>query len=234
MGCSVAQREQTSGGVEVRQENAFTQQAVYVASQADCPHCELQGQCLGRGAKGNRARRESRVRRLLPSPSSVQRNPHLLGAIRWVDVAGRALRRTWVAHWRRQYVEVIPLAQIPKSVAPPPRPPRAVRQALPLELVRPARTQCVVGTTPTAHHGGFRSCIPRQQLTKEEPANTTAFSMKYSLPSELLMRAERPCLLSASSSNHPLSLYCSLAYSSLRIPWDVLRLWQNCSVSDQS
>ena len=26
---------------EVRQENAFTQRAVYVASQVDCPHCEL-------------------------------------------------------------------------------------------------------------------------------------------------------------------------------------------------
>jgi len=195
---------------EVRQENALTQRAVYVASQMDCPHCELRGQCLGRGAKGNRARRVSAVRRLLPSPSSVQPNPHLLGAIRWVDVAGRALRRTWVAHWRRQYVEVIPLAQIPKSVAPP-RPPRAVRQALPLELGRPTRTQCVVGTGPTTHHGGWRSCIPRQQLIKEESANTTAFSMRYSLPSELIMRAERPCLLSASSSNHPLSLYCSFA-----------------------
>ncbi len=92
--------------------------------------------------------------------------------------------------------------------------------ALPLELVRPARTQCVVGTSPTAHHGCWRSCIPRQQLTKEEPANTTAFSMMYSLLSELLMRAERSCLLSASSSNHPLSLYCSFASSSLRIPWE--------------
>ncbi len=112
---------------EVRQENAFTQRAVYVASQADCPYCELRGQCLGRGAKGNRARRVSAVRRLLPSSASVERNPPLLGAIRWVDVAGRALRRTWMAHWRRQYVEVIPLAQLPKSVAPPPRPPRAVR-----------------------------------------------------------------------------------------------------------
>jgi len=40
---------------EVRQENAFTQRAVYVASQTDCPYCELRGQCLGRGAKGNRA-----------------------------------------------------------------------------------------------------------------------------------------------------------------------------------
>src|SRR5512135_1538595 len=30
-------------------------------------------------------------------------------------------------HWRRQHVEVLPPAQIPKSVSPPPRPPRAVR-----------------------------------------------------------------------------------------------------------
>src|SRR5947209_20544093 len=93
--------------------------------------------------------------------------------------------------------------------------------ALPLELGRPACTQCLVGTTATAHHGCWRSCIPRQQLTKEESANTTAFSLMYSLPSELIMRAERPCLLSASSSNHPPSLYCSLATNSLRIPWGV-------------
>jgi hypothetical protein len=112
---------------EVRQENAFTQRAIYVASQADCPQCELRGQCLGRGAKGNRARRVSAVRRLLPSASSVKPNPHLLGAIRWVDVAGRALRRTWMAHWRRQYVEVLPLAQMSPHAAPPSRPPRAAR-----------------------------------------------------------------------------------------------------------
>jgi hypothetical protein len=47
--------------------------------------------------------------------------------MRWVDVAGRALRRTWTAHWRRQYVEILPLADMPQSVSPPPRPPRAVR-----------------------------------------------------------------------------------------------------------
>jgi hypothetical protein len=87
---------------EVRQENALTQRAVYLASQTDCPHCELRAQCLGRGAKGNRARRKSRVRRLLPSASSMEPHPHLLGAVRWVDVAGRALRRTWMAHWRKQ------------------------------------------------------------------------------------------------------------------------------------
>jgi hypothetical protein len=82
---------------EVRQEMAFTQRAVYVASQTNCPYCELRGQCLGRGAKGNRARRVSAVRRLLPTPATVSRKPVLLGAIRWVDVAGRALRRTWMA-----------------------------------------------------------------------------------------------------------------------------------------
>jgi hypothetical protein len=112
---------------EVRQENAFTQRAVYVASQMDCPYCELRGQYLGRGAKGNRARRVSAVRRLLPISASVERNSPLLAAIRWVDVAGRALRRTWMAHWRRQYVEVLPLVEMPKPLSPPPRPPRAVR-----------------------------------------------------------------------------------------------------------
>ena len=59
-------QEPASGGVEVRQENAFTQRALYVASQADCPHCTIREQCLGRNAKGNRARRVSAVRRLLP------------------------------------------------------------------------------------------------------------------------------------------------------------------------
>lgn len=98
--------------------------AVYVASQMDCPHCTLREQCLGRKAKGNRARRISAVRRLLPTPSSLKPNPHLLQALHWVDVAGRALRRTWIAHWRRQYVEVLPVAQETK---PPPRPPRALR-----------------------------------------------------------------------------------------------------------
>lgn len=47
--------------------------------------------------------------------------------MRWVDVAGRALRRTWIAHWRRQYVEVLPLAQVQQEVRSPARPPRAVR-----------------------------------------------------------------------------------------------------------
>jgi len=108
---------------EVRQENAFTQRAVYLAYQTDCQRCSLREQCLASGAKGDRARRVSAVRRLLPAPAIVARKPIMLGSIRWVDVAGRALRRAWTAHWRRQYAEVLPLAQ----TKPPPRPPRAVR-----------------------------------------------------------------------------------------------------------
>jgi hypothetical protein len=47
--------------------------------------------------------------------------------MRWVDVAGRVLRRRWTAHWRRQYVEVLALPQTLPETKPPPRPPRAVR-----------------------------------------------------------------------------------------------------------
>jgi hypothetical protein len=114
---------------EVRQENAFTQRAVYLAYQTDCQPCLLREHCLASGAKGDRARRVSAVRRLFPPPTPVlvERKPVLLGPIRWVDVAGRALRRTWMAHWRRQYVEILPLAGRPPSLSPPPRPPRAVR-----------------------------------------------------------------------------------------------------------
>ena len=112
---------------EVRQENAFTQRAVYLAYQTDCQRCSLREQCLASGAKGDRARRVSAVRRLLPPPAVVERKPIMLGSMRWVDVAGRALRRTWIAHWRRQYVEVLALAQAQQEAKPPPRPPRAIR-----------------------------------------------------------------------------------------------------------
>jgi hypothetical protein len=103
------------------------ERAVYVALLDDCRECRLCEQCLGRGAKGNRARRVSAVRRLLPAPSSVERKPGVLAATRWRDVAGRALRRTWIAHWRRQHVELIPLGSIQQRASPPPRSPRAIR-----------------------------------------------------------------------------------------------------------
>jgi hypothetical protein len=112
---------------ERRQENAFTQRAVYVALQSDCLGCSLREQCLGQGASGNRARRVSAVRRLLPAPCSVEPQSGILAATRWRDVAGRALRRTWTSHWRRQHVEVISLSSIPQRASPPPRSPRAIR-----------------------------------------------------------------------------------------------------------
>jgi hypothetical protein len=104
---------------EVRQENAFTQRAVYLAYQTDCQRCSLREQCLASGAKGDRARRVRAVRRLLPPPASVERKPVVLGPMRWVDVAGRALRRTWTTHWRGQFVEVLALTEISKSVPLP-------------------------------------------------------------------------------------------------------------------
>jgi hypothetical protein len=45
----------------------------------------------------------------------------------WEGGAGRALRRTWTAHWRSQHTEIILLVAPPKRGFPPPRPPRAVR-----------------------------------------------------------------------------------------------------------
>src|SRR5713226_7444454 len=124
--------------------------AVYLAYQTDCLPCPLPEQCLAPGAKGDRARRVSAVRRLLPPSAVVEHKPILLGSLRWVDVAGRSLRRTWIAHWRRQSVEVLPLAQTQPEVLPPPRPPRGVRQASPLELAGSARLQCLVRTAATA------------------------------------------------------------------------------------
>lgn len=112
---------------EVCQEHAFTQRATSVAFRTDCQKCSLREQCLASKAKGDCARRVSTVRRLLPQPSSVEHKPVVLGSMRWVDVAGRTLRRTWAAHWRRQYVEVLPLPQALPERKPPPRPPRAVR-----------------------------------------------------------------------------------------------------------
>lgn len=108
-------------------ECLYESAAVYLAYQTDCQRCSLREQCLASGAKGDRARRVSAVRRLLPPPALVEHKPVLLEPIRWVDSAGRALRRTWTTHWRTQYVEIISLSPIPPSVPPPPHPPRAVR-----------------------------------------------------------------------------------------------------------
>jgi hypothetical protein len=112
---------------EVRQETAFTQRAIYLAYQTDCQPCSYREQCLGPEARSHRARRVSAVRRLLPAPSVATQTPVVVGSMRWIDVAGRALRRTWTAHWRGQYVEVQPLEDVKKRMTPPPRAPRLVR-----------------------------------------------------------------------------------------------------------
>ncbi|HEY4385703.1 MAG TPA: hypothetical protein VGN34_14700 [Ktedonobacteraceae bacterium] len=112
---------------EMRQENVFMQRAVSLASMEDCQRGRLREQCLRPGARGNRARRLSAVRRLFPLPAAVEPQTGVLPATRWRDVPGRALRRTWTAHWRRQFVEVLPLAENLQSASPPSRPPRAIR-----------------------------------------------------------------------------------------------------------
>ena len=58
------------------------ERAVYLAYQTDCLPCALREQCLVPGATGNRARRISAVRRLLPPPSSVECKPVMLGPMR--------------------------------------------------------------------------------------------------------------------------------------------------------
>jgi hypothetical protein len=152
-----------------------------------------------KAAKGDRARRESRVRRLLPAPAVVARKPILLGSIRWVDVAGRTLRRVWTAHWRRQYVEVLPLAQTRPEAKPPPRPPRAVRShhrwSWQDRLTRnawwgPPQVRITVAGVPA-----FLTI----NAPSEELANTEAFSKICHLPSELIMRAKDFCLPAATS-----------------------------------
>jgi hypothetical protein len=110
---------------ETRQEHAFTQRLIFVAKDADCAPCPLRGACLGRTASGTRGRRVSAVRHrrisgvvLHPRPSVAE------AAIHWNDVAGRHLRRSWMAHWQKQTVTV---AALPASLAPPTQPPRAAR-----------------------------------------------------------------------------------------------------------
>lgn len=67
---------------EIRQENVFKQCAIYLATQADCLYCPLGKQCLGWRAKGNNCTRNIYVvRRLLPSPASVEQKLVLLGSM---------------------------------------------------------------------------------------------------------------------------------------------------------
>jgi len=68
--------------------------------------------------------------------------------------------------------------------------------------------------------------MPRQQLRQEELLHRDAVSMTSLLPSEPLMRAR----ISVAFRKLPPLLYCSLAYTSLRIPWEqpLFRAFTTC------
>jgi hypothetical protein len=70
----------------------------------------------------------SAVRRLLPPTRSPCQREGTLLVIRWMDVAGRSIRRHWIRHWRTQSVEVVSLSQKPENLPSPARPPRALRR----------------------------------------------------------------------------------------------------------
>src|SRR5260370_29116574 len=88
---------------------------VYLAYQTDCLPCALREQCLASGAKGDRARRVSAVRRLLPPPAIVEHKPILLGSMRWVDVAGPSPPPARVGPSPRPDGWVLPLLPLPPT-----------------------------------------------------------------------------------------------------------------------
>jgi hypothetical protein len=150
-----------------------------------------------KAAKGDRARRVSAVRRLLPPPSTVEHKPVMLASIRWVDVAGRSFRRTWMAHWRRQYVEVLPLVRTQPEILPPPRPPRAIRSHH--RWSWQDRLACNAWSGPPQWRItlGFRSCLSRRQLTEGGSGKPRDDFNHVPSPSERITRAGVICLLTA-------------------------------------
>jgi hypothetical protein len=135
---------------EQRQETPYAQRLVFCAPLEACQPCHLREPCLGRGAQGNRARRVSAVRRLLPlSRSPCQREGTLL-AIRWVDLEGAKHPPTLdqaLAHSSGGGSS--PLSEAGETIAScstgtPGSSPSA------LELERTARPQCLVGSSTRA------------------------------------------------------------------------------------
>ena len=114
-----------------------------------------------------------------------------------------------------------------------------------LEVARPARTQCLVGTTAPACHRRWRSRSSRRQLAKEESATERNDFNALSSPSEEITRAKSACLLPATCLSSLIGLLPAAntygnvfaskkyayherrsraisfgRYSSLRIPWE--------------
>jgi Transposase DDE domain len=124
---------------ETRQENARTQRLIFMAKDTDCASCPVRAACLGRTASGTRGRRVSAVRHRRITGVVLHPRPSVsAAAIRWNDVAGRQLRRSWMAHWRQQTVTV---AALPVGLSPP-------RTSSPCRPLPPARE--LAGALPDA------------------------------------------------------------------------------------
>ncbi len=142
---------------EVRQENAFTQRAVYLASQTDCQRCSLREQCWHRGQR-DRARRLSAVRRLLPPlllyllSESRSCSDHPVGGCGWSSASPHLDRPLAQAICRGASAG----GKSAKHFSSP-SPTSGRSASSPLELARSARMQCLVGTTAVAHHCRWRS-----------------------------------------------------------------------------
>jgi hypothetical protein len=105
----------------------FNERGYYRAELADCQTCTLREQCLPNGTPADETRRVFTIRHQVGVLSVVERALRWWGTMEWKDVAGRFLRRTWIAHWRTQYVEVLALGSTQQRGSPPPREDRAVR-----------------------------------------------------------------------------------------------------------
>jgi hypothetical protein len=188
-----------------------------------------------KAAKGDRARRVSAVRRLLPPPSIVEHKPVMLASIRWVDVAGRSFRRTWMAHWRRQYVEVLPLVRTKPRGFASSSPTSRHPFSSPLELAGPSRPQCLVGTTAMACHCRWCSRFSRHKCTVGGTGQQQGFSIRYQNPLNG-SRGERSFVLFQHALFHRRNHKCheesfrATSFekdNSLRIPWDEPSYWTN-------
>ena len=168
--------------------------------QTDCQQCSLREQCQASGAKGDRARRESRVRRLLPAPAVVARKPIMLGALllSWMWPVER-FAMPGPPDFRRHYVEVLPLTQTQPEVKPPPRPPRAVRSHHRWRWQDRLARNGWWGPPQVRITEAFAPAFLAINAPSEEWADTEAFSKTCHLPSELIMRAKDLCLPATTS-----------------------------------
>ena len=100
----------------------------YSARIGDCRQCQLAPQCLGRNASGEMPRQVSGIRTRLepvrrPKVTPWQEHeeqPPLAapGELRWGDVGGRAIRRTWFRALRTQQVKLEEHAEQTTALAP--------------------------------------------------------------------------------------------------------------------